>query len=170
MNSIFICQSSFIIAFQIIIFLIHARIVLFFLNGEFSVSVMFEYLTVNVYYENVSRKINKCFREQGHDIFRDLTIKGFTEVLFLRANNVKLWLSSNRWLNTLFMTMQWKIMQPLKIVLQTWIWKDVYDIPKGRKAGYKIICTVCNHTLKKKQNSRIVGRFKSPPVRKLPGC
>ena len=22
------------------------------------------------------------------------------------------------------------------------IWKDVYDIPKGRKAGYKIICTI----------------------------
>lgn len=49
------------------------------------------------------------------------------------------------------------------------IWKDVYDIPKGRKAGYKIICTIYNHTLKKK-TSRIVDSFKSPPVRKLPGC
>lgn len=62
----------------------------FFLNGEFSVSVMFEFLTVNGYSENVSRKINKCFREQGHDICRDLTIKGFTEVLFIKANNLKL--------------------------------------------------------------------------------
>ena len=51
---------------------------------------MFEFLTVNVYYENVSRKINKCLREQGHDICRDLTIKGFTEVLLIRANNLKL--------------------------------------------------------------------------------
>lgn len=31
------------------------------------------------------------------------------------------------------------------------IWKYVYDISKGRKAGYKIICTIYNHTLKKKK-------------------
>lgn len=34
------------------------------------------------------------------------------------------------------------------------IWKDVYDISKGRKAGFKIICTIYNHTFfsKKKKN------------------
>ena len=26
------------------------------------------------------------------------------------------------------------------------IWKDVYDISKGKKACYKIICATCNHT------------------------
>lgn len=67
LNSIFVCQSSFIIAFQIIIFLKHARVVLssfFFLNREFSVSVIFEILTMNIYYMQVcEQKINKCSRE-----------------------------------------------------------------------------------------------------------
>lgn len=55
LNSIFICQSSFIIAFQIIIFLVRARIVFssFVFNGEFSVFIMFEILTMNMYYVNM---------------------------------------------------------------------------------------------------------------------
>lgn len=61
LNSIFICHSSFIIAFQIIIFLVHARIVFslsYFFNGGFSVSVMFEILTMNMCYMWVCEQKN----------------------------------------------------------------------------------------------------------------
>lgn len=49
------------------------------------------------------------------------------------------------------------------------IWKDVYDISKGKKAGYKIICATYNHAFFFLQNSRMVDSFKSPPMRKIPG-
>lgn len=80
LNSIFICQSSFIIAFQIIIFLVCSKNCSFFLfffslNEEFSVSQCLNFNNEHTLHEYGSRRTRGCLWGMGYSIRRDLTVR-----------------------------------------------------------------------------------------------